>query len=946
MLETSANMVSVLNYMDQQEAAGRNNLYLRAAFANVLSACDGTMAGFAMETIKSMGNVLYKKLMGELWNKLVASAGGSWILIGQSLGKSISNIMFSTDKTIEQFYQMRAYTEILSLSRSSVSYFRNQFRNNPGAQTASEYLGGVSLFFDTAKIGCDHAKDFADTVYTQGVWNTITNSKQNEQYLKFIGQCDSIKESFQFTQDQLLNQVWKSYLSNEHPAIYAILNEDYDGTYAYVPVSEIKMSEQEVEWGLNSYTCIVQAVVLPDNATDKSVTYQSSDESIVTVDNDGWCTPHKTGTATITATSNDGGLTAVTEVTIVEEEISLGGETTESFSYEGYGEGIRLTKYLGNSKHVRIPGEIGGKTVIAIGDSCFKDNLILEQVIIPDSVSEIGSYAFYNCTSLLNIDISIYVKYFGYSAFGGCTGIKKVTIPIDVDYTINAPFVGCNAIESIVYIPGNTGVAVPYSNQNGRMEWYSGKSIQTITYEEGIADIGNYAVNVDTSNYFYYVSEDQPNDLNPQKVYLPDTLETIGNYAFNGKSCEIIGGMSSVKNIGEYAFEKFDGKISGSLDNVESVGMYAFAGCTGIQLTKLPPKMRNYSNYSFSEFPGIPERVNITDEMNFGSCVFENCINIKEVEIEGHQDIGISTFSGCTGIKKVTIPIDLDYTTYAPFTGCNAIESIIYTSGNTGVAVPYSSQSGRMEWYSGKSIQTITYEEGITDIGNYAVKVDTRNYISYGPEDQPNDLNPSEINLPSTLEKIGISAFQGCSAVKRLDTTEKLTSIGNNAFSGCSNLTVYGITGSYADQYCAENKVPFVGTEKITAKVVSNSLILDGKIGVNFYVTIPENITSDPDAYAVIKFGNNSTTTKISQAEQSVSNGVLRYKFTYYVAAKEMQDILLLQIRDGKGNAVSLEDRNGNDVTDGYSYSVQTYLDAAKERGSAAIKPLATAMED
>ena len=142
----------------------------------------------------------------------------------------------------------------------------------------------------------------------------------------------------------------------------------------------------------------------------------------------------------------------------------------------------------------------------------------------------------------------------------------------------------------------------------------------------------------------------------------------------------------------------------------------------------------------------------------------------------------------------------------------------------------------------------------------------------------------------------------------------------------------------------SQNVVKF--TVKDAAKVVSNSLILDGKIGVNFYVALPENIVSDTGACAVINCNGTDHITKVSEAQQSVSNGVLRYKFTYYVAAKEMQDTLTLQLMDGKGNVVALEDKEGNDVTSGYKYSVQAYLDAAKERGSAAIKPLATAMED
>ncbi len=106
-----------------------------------------------------------------------------------------------------------------------------------------------------------------------------------------------------------------------------------------VSVSSVSLDKTELTLPrLDSYTLL--ATVGPSDASDKSVTWKSSDESIATVDANGKVTAVKVGKATITVTTVDGGKTATCEVTV---DFATGLE-----------EAIANTVVYGRNKHIHI----------------------------------------------------------------------------------------------------------------------------------------------------------------------------------------------------------------------------------------------------------------------------------------------------------------------------------------------------------------------------------------------------------------------------------------------------------------------------------------------------------------------------------------------------------------------------------------------------------------
>jgi uncharacterized protein YjdB len=98
-----------------------------------------------------------------------------------------------------------------------------------------------------------------------------------------------------------------------------------------VPVTGVTLNVETLDLEINSSLRLFASVV-PEDATDQSVTWSSSDTEIVSVDNVGVITAVSLGTATVTATTTDGNHTASAEVTVSPGTFT-GSLSSEEFNY-------------------------------------------------------------------------------------------------------------------------------------------------------------------------------------------------------------------------------------------------------------------------------------------------------------------------------------------------------------------------------------------------------------------------------------------------------------------------------------------------------------------------------------------------------------------------------------------------------------------------------------
>ncbi|MDO4556270.1 MAG: leucine-rich repeat protein, partial [Lachnospiraceae bacterium] len=211
------------------------------------------------------------------------------------------------------------------------------------------------------------------------------------------------------------------------------------------------------------------ATVLPENTTNKGVTFQSSNPVVATVADNGIVTAVSAGSAVITCQTTDGtNLTATCTVTVnsnttekvpdttVQPEKKVTSITKNNVVYKISGKNTAQCTSVTRSdmKKVTIPStvKIQGKTykVTTIAANAFKNKKKLTTVAIGKNVTTIGKNAFAGCIKLSKLALGANVTTVRERAFYKCTALTKVTIPSKVKRIDKQAFARCSKLKSIV----------------------------------------------------------------------------------------------------------------------------------------------------------------------------------------------------------------------------------------------------------------------------------------------------------------------------------------------------------------------------------------------------------------------------------------------------------------------------------------------------------------
>lgn len=506
-------------------------------------------------------------------------------------------------------------------------------------------------------------------------------------------------------------------------------------------------------------------------------------------------------------------------VTMIDEQAFIDREkitqvnipsTIESIGNLAFNGCISLTSFNVNSKNANFCSENGilfnkAKTTLLQYPSAKADT----DYSIPDGVTKIEDWAFYDCNKLTVMTIPSSVATIGEYALNFCTGLTKLFV-----HAKTPPTVGTNAFINVnlaipVYVPAASLDAYKAANI-----WQEFTKLQALVTEFTV------------DNLKYKVTD-----------YIADEVELTGYATKPTGKLDIPASVTygsktySVTSIVEQAFDGCSAITEVTIPaSVTSVGSDVFNGCSSLTQATIGDGLTEISTSMFTNCSALEKLVIGKGVTKIESFAFANCSNLKEITVLASNPPSVASDRSFENVSR-DIPV------YVPLEALSAYKAASVWKGFTNLQ-PISTEftvdklkydvtdlvANTVEITSGYGDgalnipATVTYagtEYKVTSIGAEAfydcsftsVTIpDGVTIIKYSAFQNCTDL--TEVTFGNSITTIEYSAFYYCLSLKQVTIPKSVTNIGVNVFFYCTALTHINVDAANP-AYSSENGVLF-----------------------------------------------------------------------------------------------------------------------------------------
>lgn len=466
----------------------------------------------------------------------------------------------------------------------------------------------------------------------------------------------------------------------------------------------------------------------------------------------------------------------------------------------------------------------------SISASLFGDFESLEEVVLPQSLTYIGSRTFEgcplktitipkgvnSCPGLLNvygpafeysnIETIIFeegMETIPHSLCGYASSIKNIVLPSTIKTIDQYAFYG-TSVENLVIPDGVVTLGTSCFADCGSLKTLSipstvtsaGSALVGSAFEFGALETVTF-----TGDWVDIPQSIFANCGNLKTVVLPDTVKTIGMYAFyECGSLTTINFPDGLESIGDSAFNGCTALTEVTIPNsVTYLGSEDASGFgsafeySGLETVRLQEGITEIPAYAFIHCENL-KNINLPSTLTkIGDYAFDYCYSLESIDLpDSLTELGMCAFANTTGLKSISIPKNL--TTFGWVVGGGPFEY----SGITEATI----EDGAAAIYEGvfmycENLTTINIPSSVTLIDNYAFMGCTSltefkipNHVTEMGYWVFYDSGVTEISVPASVTRLGsdsMSTFEG-SNIQKVILEEGITAIDEAQFANCTGL--------------------------------------------------------------------------------------------------------------------------------------------------------------